>query len=224
MDFLVNSECKEYDPFAYISLGLIVFILGLAKTIVVDKHKDKIICINDAIIQGAVGSGVGCFILYMFGMPEGFIAGVGVGTVSGVLFIDKWTKDYRPENITKIEMDTVVVQNPSKEIPNERRARFDKIDKDNYDMLDILYAYGYISEVQYKKVIECSIFESIDEMVRKLEEMPIITKSDIKEARVIMNLIRLCDKEVTRERAIRYIIEHGHKTDETGRGLDHEEG
>lgn len=207
IELLLSIQGKEINRFVYMSLVLVVFTAVMTKGTIVDK-KDMVNNINDSIIQVVVGGVIGCGILYFFGQNS-FLPATGIGVVLAIYILDKYMMN--PNFVDKVKLPSKVNEsgNPSKEIPNESKPKFEKINKDgNYDILDTLYAYGYISENHYKKVIEDSIFESPDEMVEKLTRMPVITKCDIKEARAIMNLMRLRDREITREEAVKYIIKH----------------
>lgn len=204
IEYLINLEGKTTNPFIYITLVLLELILISLRELVINK-KPMTSILNDVIIQVVIAGLVGCLALHLMG-PWVLPFAIGGGVVAAIFIYRKLTATL-PEGDTEIP-------NPSKEIPSEQPAQFDKIDKDitSYDILDILYAYGYISEGHYKRVIEESIFETdADEIVDRLLKMPVVTNEQVKEARVIMNLIRLYGRVVSREEAVRYMIEHEDK-------------
>ena len=83
---------------------------------------------------------------------------------------------------------------------NELERKFKKTP--NYSILEVLLYYGYISKL-HKDFLESEcIFESPDEMAVKLLERPILTETQLKEAKAIMNVIRREGKIMTREEAL----------------------
>lgn len=75
------------------------------------------------------------------------------------------------------------------------------------DLTTILELYGYISPNQKYKMISSSIFDLPEEQIPKLLTMYVLTESELKEAKVILNLIKLKGKLVTKEEALKYIFE-----------------
>lgn len=78
----------------------------------------------------------------------------------------------------------------------------------NLDIITILENYGYISANQKYKMISSSLFETPDEMVEKLLEMVVLEPRELKEAKAILNLIRMERRLVTKEEALKFIIEY----------------
>jgi uncharacterized membrane protein len=84
----------------------------------------------------------------------------------------------------------------------------DTVDVNNLDLSKILELYGYISQNQKYKMISSSLFETPDEQVKKLLDMPVLAEEEYKEAIAILNLIRLNKRLVTKEEAMEYILKH----------------
>jgi len=75
------------------------------------------------------------------------------------------------------------------------------------DLVTILELYGYISPNQKYKMISSSIFDLPEEQIPKLLNMYVLTEEELKEAKVILNLIKLKGKLVTKQEALKYIFE-----------------
>ena len=91
---------------------------------------------------------------------------------------------------------------------NELKSKFKK--NPHYSILEVLYYYGYISQIQKETVEAENIFKSPDEMANELLDTPILTKEQLKEAKGIMNVIRIEGKVITREEAILHIAKMEH--------------
>ena len=76
------------------------------------------------------------------------------------------------------------------------------------DLVTILELYGYISPNQKYKMISSSIFDLPEDQIPKLLDMYVLTEEELKEAKVILNLIKLKGKLVTKEEALKYIFEN----------------
>lgn len=75
------------------------------------------------------------------------------------------------------------------------------------DLMTILELYGYISQNQKYKVISSSIFDLPEKQIEKMTTIPVLTEEELKEAKVIFNLIKLKNKIVSKEEALKYIFE-----------------
>jgi hypothetical protein len=217
----VTSQGQCVDIYIYLSIILTVSMFIMVRNLL-DYESNMFDFANKTVIQSIAGSLVGVSIVYLFGISF-FLASVGVGVLVAVFIVEKALLKMKYNNpwavaVKNREPDCTGLpcssyRQPHKEIPNEFCTKFDKIDKENYDILDLLFAYEYISELQYKRVIQDSIFELPEDMVQKLLKMPVITENELKEARVIMNLMKLEGREITREEALRYIVTRGEKVD-----------
>lgn len=83
---------------------------------------------------------------------------------------------------------------------SEKMEKLGKVS--NFNILDVLFIYDYISDYQRRKVIQSLICESTDKMADKLLSIPTITEEELDEARAILNLIGLEGRIVTKEEAI----------------------
>ena len=75
------------------------------------------------------------------------------------------------------------------------------------DILNVLMVYGYLSKHQHHRIKDAAIFSSSDEMVNKLLTMPILTEKELMEARVIKNMIVSEGKLISRQKALKAILE-----------------
>lgn len=90
----------------------------------------------------------------------------------------------------------------------EIQFKMSKLGKDsNFNIIDILYLYDYISDYQRRKVIQELIYEDSDEMVNYLNTHPTISNEELREARAIQNLIDIKSKILTKEEALLEIID-----------------
>ena len=75
------------------------------------------------------------------------------------------------------------------------------------NIIMILEMYGYIAPNHKFKMITQSIFETPEEQVEKLLQMFVLDESELKEARAILNLIKLNNRLVSKEEALHCIME-----------------
>jgi hypothetical protein len=80
------------------------------------------------------------------------------------------------------------------------------ININNLDIIMILELYGYISPNHKYKMITSSLFENPEEQVMKLLDMHVLEESEYREAKAILNLIKLKKRLVTKEEALKYIM------------------
>lgn len=107
------------------------------------------------------------------------------------------------------EHDIINYFNPDVTLP-------EGVNINNLDLNMILELYGYISPNQKYKMITSSIFETPDEQINKLLSMYALEAEELKEAKVIFNLIRLKKRLVSKEEALKYIMETEKKSKEGG--------
>lgn len=86
---------------------------------------------------------------------------------------------------------------------------------DNFNLLDILYLYDYITEYQRRKVIQDMIYEDVETMVKHLTEYPAINTEELKEAKAILNLVELQGKIITKEEALMHLVNRNKTAKET---------
>jgi hypothetical protein len=104
-------------------------------------------------------------------------------------------------------------ENKNDDIP----YKINKLGKDNnFNIIDVLFIYDYISDYQRRKIIQSLICENTDNMACKLLETYTITEEELKEAKAILNLIGLEGRLVTKEEAIMCLI----KNKKEGEGND----
>lgn len=77
---------------------------------------------------------------------------------------------------------------------------------EDFNIIDILYIYDYITEYQRKKIMQTLICESMETMVDYLLSQPTITQAELKEARAIKNLISFEHRIVTKDEAMVYLL------------------
>lgn len=85
--------------------------------------------------------------------------------------------------------------------------RLKKIGKEsNFNIIDILYIYDYITAYQRRKLLQTMISSDMDDMLNYLTERPVISQEELKEAKAIQNLIEFENRLVTKEEAVSYLI------------------
>jgi len=217
INILQNIKGKDVDFIFYLVAAIFVFILSILKeTSESKKTINKDFEIMECIMETILGSLIGGIILYLFGVLCLPFA-VGIGVVSGFYIHDKYfilqkLKNNNSEkdiniNIYQDKDEILNKGNQTKpQLNDENLLRIKELNKDgNYDILDILYIYNYISKNHYEKLIVNSLFETPEQMVKKLLSMTVLTEKELIEARVILNVIRLKNKIISKEEALEYL-------------------
>ena len=87
--------------------------------------------------------------------------------------------------------------------------KLNKLGKDNnFNIIDVLFIYDYISDYQRRKIIQSLICENTENMANKLLTTYTITQDELKEAKAILNLISLEGRLVTKEEAILCLLKN----------------
>lgn len=105
-------------------------------------------------------------------------------------------------NLTNLPSESLIPlsYSPKVELPKD-------VSISDIDFLMVLEMYGYISQNQKFKMITSSILESSEEQIKKLFEMPALEEREYKEARAILNLIKLKREIVSKEDALKVIMQ-----------------
>lgn len=164
-------------------------------------------------METSIGIVVGSLILLIFKGNGVVVFSSIVGAFFGSFIYNKF--------LTKAEGSTAPSPNPininivnGEQTPDpERDLTGDRINLEHLDnpdvnnIIDILILYNYISPNHRKKLYEESIFMiDPDDEVRKLLQMTILTADELHEAYAIKNLIKLRGRLVTKEEAVKWII------------------
>ena len=210
VEFIQNIHGNEVNQVCYLALVFIVFIVSIMKEANdLKKGLDKDFNLVESFMHTIIGGTLGCCLLYLMGGVS-FPFSTAIGCIAGIVVYDKYIVSVGNQQVV-IKIDNEhhdEVRKPAKDIPEEH-ADFSGLDKDgNYDILDTLFAYGYISKNHYQKILRQSLFETPDEMAKKLLEMRVLTDCELQEARAIMNLNRLENRHITKEEALKYLIEY----------------
>lgn len=226
-DFKSNTFSFSYLVIAFIILAIFFtskLVLKYRSEVNKNKIKDK--AIKKEIFENLIlayfcelflASGVSFIFIVLFN-GNGVIVGPTIGVFLSPYLESKLIKnDIVNQTLTTDKFKLFGKSSKDKEEKNEE---FDNnlgffnptIDKDeinieHLDITSILEVYGYISPNQKYKMISSSIFETPGEQVHKLLSMAALEKSELKEATVILNLIRLKKRLVSKEEALKYIME-----------------
>jgi uncharacterized protein with ATP-grasp and redox domains len=112
-------------------------------------------------------------------------------------FLNKTSKSASKEEKTEEELEL-----------DDIHYKIKRLGKDsNFNIVDILYIYDYITEYQRRKLIQNLITENLDTMISYLLSQPIINDEELKEARAIQNLIEFENRLVTKDEAVSYLIQ-----------------
>lgn len=94
-------------------------------------------------------------------------------------------------------------------INKDMNAKMIKLGKtSNFNIIDVLFLYDYISDYQRRKVIQLLLCESTDQMADTLLTTFILTEDELKEAKAILNLIGLEGRIVTKDEAILCLLKN----------------
>lgn len=117
-------------------------------------------------------------------------------------------------NFLNEEDDEIEENLPSTNSPpltnnDETLQKIKKLGKDNnFNILDVLYVYDYISDYQRRKIIQSMICRNTDQMAEKLLTTYTISPEELNEAYAILNLIGLEGRIVTKEEAIMCLLKN----------------
>lgn len=90
----------------------------------------------------------------------------------------------------------------------ELEFKMTKLGKNNnFNLIDILYLYDYITDYQRRKVIQDLIYDDTDGMIEYLNTNPAVSDEELREAKAILNLINLQGKVLTKEEALLHIVD-----------------
>lgn len=123
------------------------------------------------------------------------------------IFSRSQTTNEESDNTSSVPNSTRLSSNTG--ISEDMTDKMSKLGKNtNFNILDVLFIYDYISDYQRRKVIQSLICESTDKMADKLLTIPTITEEELNEARAILNLIGLEGRIVTKEEAIMCLLKN----------------
>lgn len=92
---------------------------------------------------------------------------------------------------------------------DETLQKIKKLGKDNnFNIIDVLYIYDYISDYQRRKIIQSMICKNTDQMAEKFLTTYTISPEELDEAYAILNLIGLEGRIVTKEEAIMCLLKN----------------
>lgn len=112
------------------------------------------------------------------------------------------------ENIGRSGSNDDFLNSSSIDAMNEIKFKMKKLGKtSNFNLIDILYIYDYISDYQRRKVIQTLIYEDPNGMVTYLQDHPAVSDEELKEAKAILNLITLQGRVLTKEEALLHIVD-----------------
>lgn len=106
---------------------------------------------------------------------------------------------------------------PKKESSDKLKKNNDSeemVFKPNYDIMDLLVLYDYISKNQRDKVLVENLFVHPDKTAEKLLTKYALTQEELNEVRAILNLSKMKGYLVSKEEAINYIKELRRKEEE----------
>lgn len=145
--------------------------------------------------------GIMISILTVYGTQINNILSSVIGSILGIAIHDKLFKSnivYSNSTVSSLSStnnNLLDIENRLNELRN----------KEYYDILDILLIYEYISFNQYDIVIKKHLFSTPDEMVDELKLIPALTDEQLREARALINLIRIKGKLITRQELDEFI-------------------
>lgn len=113
------------------------------------------------------------------------------------------------EEDDEIEENLPSTNSPPLTNNDETLQKIKKLGKDNnFNILDVLYVYDYISDYQRRKIIQSMICRNTDQMAEKLLTTYTISPEELNEAYAILNLIGLEGRIVTKEEAIMCLLKN----------------
>lgn len=90
----------------------------------------------------------------------------------------------------------------------ELNYKVNKLGKNtNFNIIDILYLYDYITDYQRRKVIQELIYDDVSTMAERLNTIPAVNDDELREATAILNVINLEGKLLTKEEALLHIMD-----------------
>jgi len=224
IEFLVGNVKDKNVPVMYYIILLIAVLTFFAIRDFALVKKDELkenknVKIADFLLESITS--LAASILCMF-LTDNVLISSLLGILSALHFVPKLKngskkKDKKKEEKPSIENNVNVVINnnnddekesllPSFYDPNNLKMP----ENTSYNQLNIvmiLEMYGYISPNQKFKMITQSLFETPDEQVEKLLEMYVLDEKELKEARAILNLIKLNNRLISKEEALHCILE-----------------
>jgi len=235
---LIFETVKDGEPisFGYYILffvaSLIVF--GIKDFALVKKHerKENKLAIGSDFILDIVISFVSS-IICMYMARHALISGL-LGIITACYLTPKLSlrnkfkknkeekKDEKSDTSIENTVNVTINNNTEKEEdflpdfyePDNLKLPTSVTSLEQLNIVMILEMYGYISPNQKFKMITQSLLETPDEQVDKLLNMFVLEKSELEEARGILNLIKLKNRLVTKDEALHCVAQYRQQQEE----------
>lgn len=156
------------------------------------KSKDKVFNPKQFLIQNVISISLISLTIWIFGGGV-LILAIALGILGSVWLYNKYFKEFMGEPLSK---EDVQYSNELNRLKKEFR------NNPHYSILEVLLYYGYISQLQKEYIETENIFDSPDEMSKKLLNISALTPNQLKEAKAIMNVIRREGKILTKQEAL----------------------
>lgn len=218
--FSTTIEDKDLTGTTYLIAIIVNLILGILFFLFRDlsrKENGKKINIFNIIILSGINFAIGCIILLICGINSILFAPI-IGFISSIYIEKKLLKEKSSNNnneasSTENNINVTVNNNLNDNerlVPNFYNPKVELPEGmtiNDLDIVKILELYGYISSNQKFKMIKNSLFETTDEQIEKLLTMCVLEDKEYKEAKAILNLIKLNNRIVSKEEALKFILE-----------------
>lgn len=230
-----SIKSKEISFIFYIILFALVVIFFAFKDLILVKKQDrkkeaKQIRISKFLVNIVMSLGISCVSFFVI---ENLLISYALGIIATLYYSpkiieasnkkkeekkDDKNKDTIPASINNEnnqQVSVVVNNNMNKEEnkklipdfyePGDLKMPDDVTSFNQLNIIMILEMYGYISPNHKFKMITQSLFETPDDQVNKLLAMYVLDEKELKEAKAILNLIKLNNKLITKEEALQCI-------------------
>lgn len=215
--FSVIIENRNLENTTYIIAIIINLIIGIIlfsiREINNKKEHNKKVNIITIITMSLINFAVGCIILLITGINSILFAPI-IGYISALYIEKKLLNKINSTSSNENNINVTVNNNLNNEnnnlVPNFYNPKVELPEGmtiNDLDIIKILELYGYISQNQRFKMVKNSLFETSDEQIQKLLTMYALDEKEYKEAKAILNLIKLNNRIVSKEEVIKFILE-----------------
>ncbi len=202
INFITSNSDKPLS-YPHVIFSAAVIMIGFLISMLVEYKKNKKLDMYGTLLEVGLAFVAVILIIWIVGPPSTIFA-IIFAFIFAIFVRNKYFDFIHTENVHKVDTKN---QNELQRLKKEFK------DNPHYSILEVLLHYGYISPLQKEYVETENIFESPDEMAKRFLTMTVLTEEQLKEAKAIMNIIRMEHKILTKQDALLLISQMKERSD-----------
>lgn len=199
----ITSNSDKPLSYSHVIFSALVILIGFLISMFITYKKDRKLDIYGTLLEIGLGLVAAILIIWLVGPPSTLFA-IIFAFIFAIFVRNKYFDFIHSGDVYKVDTKN---QNELQRLKREFK------DNPHYSILEVLLHYGYISPLQKEYVETENIFESPDEMAKRFLTMTVLTEEQLKEAKAIMNIIRMEHKILTKQDALLLISQMKERSD-----------